>query len=184
MVSRTAIPIGYFSQLRPLALHNKGKGEKIQLATAWIPGRPGKKRDPITAIGWEACSSWCSTPAGRWHYWEHHQTRRCSCKKTSQIVKRTFGRRRCRTCRAETYGEYKTECIREKASKKANSNDYCPIKEQNWNFKGRTSQVLSQAIPLEREAYSLDNDQSETMCIRYVVPDIKKPKWSGLSEDQ
>ena len=46
------------------------------------------------------------------------------------------------------------------------------------------SQVLSQAIPLERKAYSLDTDQSETMSIRYVVPDIKKPKWSGLSEDQ
>ena len=46
------------------------------------------------------------------------------------------------------------------------------------------SQVLSQAIPLERKAYSLDTDQSETISIRYVVPDIKKPKWSGLSEDQ
>jgi hypothetical protein len=46
------------------------------------------------------------------------------------------------------------------------------------------SQVLSQAIPLERKAYSLDTERSEAMIIRYVAPDIKKPKWSGLSEDQ
>ena len=46
------------------------------------------------------------------------------------------------------------------------------------------SQVLSQAIPLERKAYSLDTDLGEAMSIRYVVPDIKKPAWSGLSEDQ
>jgi hypothetical protein len=46
------------------------------------------------------------------------------------------------------------------------------------------SQVLSQAIPLERKAYSLDSDRGETMSIRYVVPDIQKPAWSGLSEDE
>jgi hypothetical protein len=46
------------------------------------------------------------------------------------------------------------------------------------------SQVLSQAIPLERKAYSLDTERSEAMIVRYVVPDIKKPQWSGLSEDQ
>ena len=46
------------------------------------------------------------------------------------------------------------------------------------------SQVLSQAIPLERKAYSLDSDRGETTSITYVVPDIDKPKWSGLSEDQ
>ena len=46
------------------------------------------------------------------------------------------------------------------------------------------SQVLSQAIPLERKAYSLDSDRGETMSIKYVVPDIQKPAWSGLSEDQ
>ena len=46
------------------------------------------------------------------------------------------------------------------------------------------SQVLSQAIPLERKVYSLDSDRGETLNIRYVVPDIQKPKWSGLSEDQ
>jgi hypothetical protein len=46
------------------------------------------------------------------------------------------------------------------------------------------SQVLSQAIPLERKAYSLDTDRGEAISIRYVTPDIKKPKWSGLSEDQ
>jgi hypothetical protein len=46
------------------------------------------------------------------------------------------------------------------------------------------SQVLSQAIPLERKAYSLDSDRGETMSIRYVTPDIQKPAWSGLSEDE
>ena len=46
------------------------------------------------------------------------------------------------------------------------------------------SQVLSQAIPLERKAYSLDSDRGEAISIRYVVPDIQKPAWSGLSEDQ
>ena len=46
------------------------------------------------------------------------------------------------------------------------------------------SQVLCQAIPLERKAYSLDTDRGEAINIRYVTPDIKNPKWSGLSEDQ
>ena len=46
------------------------------------------------------------------------------------------------------------------------------------------SQVLSQTIPLERKAYSLDTDRGEAMIIQYVTPKIKKPKWSGLSEDQ
>ena len=46
------------------------------------------------------------------------------------------------------------------------------------------SQVLSQAIPLERKAYSLDTDRGEAISIRYVVPDIQKPAWSGLSEDE
>jgi hypothetical protein len=46
------------------------------------------------------------------------------------------------------------------------------------------SQILSQAIPLERKAYSLDTDRGEAMNIQYVMPEIEKPKWSGLSEDQ
>ena len=46
------------------------------------------------------------------------------------------------------------------------------------------SQVLSQAIPLERKAYSLDTDRGGAISITYVTPKIKKPKWSGLSEDQ
>ena len=45
------------------------------------------------------------------------------------------------------------------------------------------SQVLSQAIPLERKAHSLDSDRGEAISIKYVVPDIEKPKWSGLSEE-
>ena len=46
------------------------------------------------------------------------------------------------------------------------------------------SQVLSQTIPLERKTYSLDTDRGEAINIQYVTPEIKKPKWSGLSEDQ
>ena len=46
------------------------------------------------------------------------------------------------------------------------------------------SQVLSQAIPLERQAYSLDDDKGGAVPIKYVAPDYKKPPYSGLSEDQ
>jgi hypothetical protein len=46
------------------------------------------------------------------------------------------------------------------------------------------SQVLSQAIPLERLAYSLDDDKGSAVAIKYVAPDYKKPPNSGLSEDQ
>ena len=46
------------------------------------------------------------------------------------------------------------------------------------------SQVLSQAIPLERQAYSLDDDKGGAVAIKYVAPDYKKPPYSGLSEDQ
>jgi hypothetical protein len=46
------------------------------------------------------------------------------------------------------------------------------------------SQILSQAIPLERLAYSLDDDRGGAVPIRYVAPAYKKPSYSGLSEDQ
>ena len=46
------------------------------------------------------------------------------------------------------------------------------------------SQVLSQAIPLERLAYSLDKDNANAVPIKYEAPSYKKPKHSGLSEDQ
>ena len=46
------------------------------------------------------------------------------------------------------------------------------------------SQVLSQAIPLERLAYSLDDDKGGAVPIKYVAPAYKKPPYSGLSEDQ
>ncbi len=46
------------------------------------------------------------------------------------------------------------------------------------------SQVLSQAIPLERLAYSLDDDKGGAVSIKYVAPAYKKPPYSGLSEDQ
>jgi hypothetical protein len=46
------------------------------------------------------------------------------------------------------------------------------------------SQVLSQAIPLERLAYSLDDDKGGAVPIKYVAPVYKKPPYSGLSEEQ
>ena len=46
------------------------------------------------------------------------------------------------------------------------------------------SQVLSQAIPMERLAYSLDDGKGGAAPIKYVAPDYKKPPYSGLSEDQ
>ena len=46
------------------------------------------------------------------------------------------------------------------------------------------SQVLSQAIPLERLTYSLDDDKGGAVPIMYVAPDYKKPPHTGLSEDQ
>jgi len=46
------------------------------------------------------------------------------------------------------------------------------------------SQILNQAIPLERLAYSLDDDKGGAVAIKYVAPDYKKPPHSGLSEDQ
>jgi hypothetical protein len=46
------------------------------------------------------------------------------------------------------------------------------------------SQILSQAIPLERLAYSLDKDGGQERAIIYEAPDYRKPNCSGLSEDQ
>ncbi len=46
------------------------------------------------------------------------------------------------------------------------------------------SQVLSQAIPLERQAYSLDDDKGGAVPITYVAPSYNKPAFSGLSEDE
>ena len=46
------------------------------------------------------------------------------------------------------------------------------------------SQILSQAIPIERLAYSLDDDRGGAVPIKYVAPVYKKPPYSGLSEDQ
>jgi hypothetical protein len=46
------------------------------------------------------------------------------------------------------------------------------------------SQVLSQAIPLERRAYSLDDDKGGAVPITYVAPSYNKPAFSGLSEDE
>ena len=42
------------------------------------------------------------------------------------------------------------------------------------------SQVLSQAIPLERQAYSLDDDKGGAVAIKYVAPDYKKPDSGNL----
>ena len=46
------------------------------------------------------------------------------------------------------------------------------------------SGVLNQAIPLERQAFSLDDDKGSAIPIKYVAPDYKKPAHSGLSEDE
>lgn len=46
------------------------------------------------------------------------------------------------------------------------------------------SGVMSQAIPLERQAYSLDDEKGGGMPIKYVAPEYKKPLYSGLSEDE
>jgi hypothetical protein len=46
------------------------------------------------------------------------------------------------------------------------------------------SQILSQAIPLERLAYSLDKDGGQERAIIYEAPDYRKPKFAGLAEDE
>ena len=46
------------------------------------------------------------------------------------------------------------------------------------------SQVLNQAIPLERLTYSLDDDKGGAVPITYVAPSYNKPAFSGLSEDE
>jgi hypothetical protein len=45
------------------------------------------------------------------------------------------------------------------------------------------SRVLAKAIPLERQAFSLDSEKGEVQSIKYVAPDYKKPKGTGLSEE-
>ena len=45
------------------------------------------------------------------------------------------------------------------------------------------SQVINQAIPLDRQAFGLDSDRGEAQNIRYTAPLYKKPKGSGLSEE-
>ena len=45
------------------------------------------------------------------------------------------------------------------------------------------SQVITQAIPLERQAYSLDKDGGAERPIVYEAPDYHKPKGAGLAEE-
>lgn len=45
------------------------------------------------------------------------------------------------------------------------------------------SQVITQAIPLERQAYSLDKDGGAERPIIYEAPDYHKPKGAGLAEE-
>jgi hypothetical protein len=45
------------------------------------------------------------------------------------------------------------------------------------------SQVITQAIPLERQAYSLDKDGGIERAIIYEAPDYHKPKGAGLAEE-
>lgn len=45
-------------------------------------------------------------------------------------------------------------------------------------------QVLTQAIPLERQAFSLDKEGGAEKPIKYVAPDYRKPSNTGMSEDQ
>lgn len=46
------------------------------------------------------------------------------------------------------------------------------------------SQVLNQALPLDRQAFSLDTDRGGVAKITYNTPKINKPPGSGLSEDE
>jgi hypothetical protein len=45
------------------------------------------------------------------------------------------------------------------------------------------SQTISQAIPLDRQAYSLDKDGGIERAIVYEAPDYHKPKGAGLAEE-
>ena len=45
------------------------------------------------------------------------------------------------------------------------------------------SHALSRVIPLERQAYSLDDDQGGAVPIKYVAPGYDKPAAAGLPED-
>jgi hypothetical protein len=45
------------------------------------------------------------------------------------------------------------------------------------------AQVVNQAIPLERQAYSLDADGGQERPVVYEAPDYKKPRGAGLSEE-
>jgi len=45
------------------------------------------------------------------------------------------------------------------------------------------SQVITQAIPLARQAYSLDKEGGSDRPIIYEAPDYRKPKGAGLTEE-
>jgi len=70
-----------------------------------------------------------------------------------------------------------------KRSKKARLMAMQMVSKARFDGMKIASQVLSQAIPLERQAFSLDDDAGQATAIRYVAPDYKKPRHAGLSED-
>ena len=72
----------------------------------------------------------------------------------------------------------------EKSPTKARSQLVAALTKAKLDGMRAVSQVLSQAIPLERQAYSLDDDKGGTVAIKYVAPAYKKPPHSGLSEDE
>ena len=43
------------------------------------------------------------------------------------------------------------------------------------------SRVLGKAIPLARQAFSLDSEKGEVQSITYVTPEMKRPPGTGLS---
>jgi hypothetical protein len=72
----------------------------------------------------------------------------------------------------------------EKSPTKARSQLVAALTKAKLDGMRAVSQVLSQAIPLERQAYSLDDDKGGTVAIKYVAPAYKKPPHSGLSEEE
>ena len=71
----------------------------------------------------------------------------------------------------------------EKRSTKARAKLVAALTKTKLEGMRAVSQVLSQAIPLERLAYSLDDDKGGAVPIKYVAP-AYTPTYSGLSEDQ
>ena len=83
----------------------------------------------------------------------------------------------------ETMSTVTKDNIKDLATDKAAAQNVVILSKVRRDGIKTVSAALARVIPLERQAYSLDDDRGSGVPIKYVAPDMEKPACSGLPED-